>query len=376
MPQLEIITVSNESDLDAFINLPWKIYAKDTIWVPPLKKQVRRLLDPAKHPFWKFSERVLFLARRGSETVGRIAGIVDDSYNQFHNEKMGAWGFFECENDPEAAAGLFSAVEDWVSSKAMTFLRGPLNPSTNYEVGLLIEGFEHPPAFMMTYNPGYYADLVESFGFEKEKDLLSFLLVKNDRANARVNRLARRLRRKSTIRIRSAEKKNFHSEMSLIQEIYDEAWSPNWGFVPMTEDEVLDVARELVRIVDPSVICLVYYDEKPVGVSVMLPDISPLLKRLDGKVGLLGLLKILIHRRDVKGTRALIFGFKKSHQGLGLPVVLFDYLNQFYWEKYDYSEFGWTLEDNTDINKFVSELGAKMHNKWRIYRKSLTPSTT
>ena len=169
---------------------------------------------------------------------------------------MGAWGFFECENDPEAAAGLFSAVEAWVSSKGMTFLRGPLNPSTNYEVGLLVEGFENPPSFMMTYNPGYYADLVEGYGFEKEKDLFSFLLVKNDRANARVNRLARRLRRKSNIRIRGAEKKNFHSEMSLIQEIYDEAWSPNWGFVPMTEDEVLDVGRELVRIVDPSVICL------------------------------------------------------------------------------------------------------------------------
>ena len=372
MPQLEIITVSNDSDLDDFINVPWTIYARDTNWVPPLKKQVRRLLDPAKHPFWKFSERVLFLARRGSETVGRIAGIVDNNYNQFHNEKMGAWGFFECENDPDAAACLFSAVEDWASSKGMTFLRGPLNPSTNYEVGLLIEGFEHAPSFMMTYNPEYYADLVESYGFEKEKDLFSFLLVKNDRANARINRLASRLRRKSNIRIRSAEKKNFDSEMALILEIYDEAWSPNRGFVPMTKDEVLETGKELLRIVDPSVTCLLYYDEKPVGVSVMLPDISPLLKRLNGHIGLLGLLKILIHRRDVKGTRAIICGFKKSHQGLGLPVVLFDYLNQFYWEKYDYTELGWTLEDNKDINEFVIELGAKMHNKWRIFRKSLT----
>lgn len=373
MPQLEIFTVSNASDLDAFINLPWKIYAGDDNWVPPLKKQVHRLLDPDKHPFWKFSERVLFLARRGSETVGRIAGIVDNNYNKFHNEKMGAWGFFECRNDPEAAACLFSAVQDWVSSKGMTFLRGPLNPSTNYEVGLLVEGFQNRPSFMMSYNPSHYGDLVEGYGFEKEKDLFSFLLVKNNRANARVNRLARRLRRKSNIRIRGAEKRNFDSEMALIQEIYDEAWSPNWGFVPMTEDEVLEMGRELVRIADPSVICFLYYDEKPVGVSVMMPDISPVLKRLDGKVGLLGLLKILIHRRDVKGTRALIYGFKKSHQGLGLPIILYDYLNGFHWDKYDYSEFGWTLEDNKDINQFVTELGAKIRNRYRIYRKSLTP---
>ena len=123
----------------------------------------------------------------------------------------------------------------------------------------------------------------------------------------------------------------------------------------------------------PSVICFLYYDEKPVGVSVMMPDISPVLRRLDGKVGLLGLLKILIHRRDVKGTRALIYGFKKSHQGLGLPVILYDYINSFHWDKYDYSEFGWTLEDNKDINQFVTELGAKLRNRYRIYRKPLTP---
>ena len=246
MPPLEIITVSNESELDVFINLPWKIYAGDTNWVPPLKKQVRKLLDPAKHPFWKFSERVLFLARRGSETVGRIAGIVDDNYNQFHNERMGAWGFFECENDPEAAARLFSAVEDWMSSKAMTFLRGPLNPSTNYEVGLLIEGFEHPPSFMMTYNPGYYSDLVESYGFEKGKKISSrsCWLRMTVRTPGLIDCPAVS-GGKATSGSRSAEKKNFQSEMSLIQEIYDEAWSPNWGFVPMTEDEVLDVGREL-----------------------------------------------------------------------------------------------------------------------------------
>ena len=136
MAGIEIITVEGGSELKDFIDLPWRIYAEYPNWVPPLKKEVRRMLDPRRHPFWEFSERILFLARRGSETVGRIAGIIDRHYNQFHDEKMGIWGFFECADDPEAAAALFSSVETWVRQKGMTFMRGPLSPSTNYEVGL------------------------------------------------------------------------------------------------------------------------------------------------------------------------------------------------------------------------------------------------
>ena len=177
MAGLEIITVQTRSDTTYFINLPWKIYENYPLWVPPIKSLVRRLLDPVKHPFWKFSERVLFLARRGSETVGRTAGIVDGNYNQHHNTKMGAWGFFECRQDTEAAAALFKAVEDWVREKGMTFLRGPLNPSMNYECGLLIEGFEQAPTIMMSYNPPYYADLIEANGFKKEKDLIALRMV-------------------------------------------------------------------------------------------------------------------------------------------------------------------------------------------------------
>ncbi len=167
MPHAVIFQVTTESEMDEFIDLPWNVYANDTNWVPPLKKAVRKLLDPANHPFWKFSERVLFLARRGSQIVGRIAGILDNNFNSFHNENMGAWGFFECENDPSTAGALFETVEQWSRDKGLSFLRGPLNPSTNYEVGLLVEGFQYPPSIMMPYNPPYYVQLVESYVFYK-----------------------------------------------------------------------------------------------------------------------------------------------------------------------------------------------------------------
>ena len=193
MTGLEITTVDGESELKDFIDLPWRIYAEYPNWVPTLKKEVRRMLDPHRHPFWEFSEGTLFLARRGSETVGRIMGIIDHNYNRFHNEKMGIWGFFECVDDPEAAAALFSSVEAWVRRKGMTFIRGPLSPSTNYEVGLLIEGFNYPPALMMTYTPPYYQGLVESCGFAKEKDLLAFLIDGDYRLPEWMDHLAERI---------------------------------------------------------------------------------------------------------------------------------------------------------------------------------------
>jgi hypothetical protein len=373
MSHVDIVTVSTPSDLDDFINLPWKIYAGEDNWVPPLKKAVRGMLNKDLHPFWKFSEQVLFLARRGGETVGRIAGIIDNNYNEFHGEKMGIWGFFECENNPDTASRLFGAVEDWTRQKGMTFLRGPLNPSTNYEVGMLLEGFEYPPTIMMTYNPPYYIPLVESCGFSKEKDLVALLLKKTDRATARVERLARRIRKNNNISIRNADKRQFDSEMAIFQDIYNAAWSHNWGFVPMTEGEMHEMAKEMVRIMDPDLIFFLYYDKEPVGICLMLPDINPLLKRLNGKIGLLGLIKVLLYKHEIKGARGLAMGFKKSHQRLGLPLVAFDHLMKL-WDKkteYEYVEFGWNLEDNDDINKFELELGCRIYKKYRIFRKEL-----
>jgi len=374
MSGVEINTVSSNADLDEFINLPWKIYAEDPNWVPPLKKAVRRLLNTAEHPFWKFSEQVLFLAYRDSQTVGRIAGIIDHNYNQFHQEKMAAWGFFECDDDLETAAALFSAVEKWAIEKGMDFLRGPLNPSTNYEVGMLIEGFDLPPVLMMTYNPQYYVNLCESCGFSKEKDLFAILMVQDDRASARVERLARRIRKNADVSTRAADKKRFNEEMEIIKDIYNSAWSRNWGFVPMTDDEMNEMGKELIRIMDPDLIFFVYYGQQPVGICIIVPDINPLLKRLNGRIGISGLLKILLHKHEIKGVRGLAMGFKKSHQKLGLPLIAFDHLNRILRssKKYEYLELGWNLEDNDDINKLEIELGGKIHKRYRVFRKSLS----
>jgi hypothetical protein len=373
MVDTEIVTVEGGSELKEFIELPWKIYAEYPNWVPPLKKEVRRMLDPRKHPFWEFSERILFLARRGSKAVGRIAGIIDRRYNGFHGEKMGIWGFFECADDPEAAAALFSSAEKWALQKGMTFMRGPLNPSSNYEVGLLIEGFNYPPALMMPYNPPYYPGLVESCGFMKEKDLFAFLIDGDYRLPEWMDRLAERITRKKGVHIRPSRPKDANAEFALIKEIYNAAWSGNWGFVPLSDNEMLDIQKNVMKFADPDLVFFIYYEHEPAAFCVIFPDINPLLKRFNGRIGLTGLLKFLMYRREINGLRLLMFGIKEEYQQLGLPMLAFHHILEVVRKKgkYRYLELGWTLEDNEAINSLIEEAGARKHKRYRIFRKSL-----
>ncbi|MHB8882457.1 MAG: acyl-CoA N-acyltransferase [Thermodesulfovibrionales bacterium] len=374
MAGIEIITVEGGSDLRDFIDLPWRIYAEYSNWVPPLKHEVRRLLAPRKHPFWEFSERVLFLARRGPETVGRIAGIIDRNYNEVHNEKAGVWGFFECSDDPEAAAALLSAVEEWVRQKGMTFLRGPLSPSMNYETGLLIEGFNYPPAVGMTYNPPYYLGLIEACGYTKERDLLAFLLDGGEyRLPDWMERLAERTAQKKGVRIRHVDPKKMDAEFDLIREIYNDSWSGNWGFVPLTPNEMRDIQKSVKPFADPGLVFFIYYNDEPAAVCVIFPDVNPLLKCLNGRITPLGLLRALISWRKIRGLRLLMFGIREKYRQLGLPMLAFHHIYKIAREqkKYQNLEMGWTLEDNESINALIEETGAKRYKKYRIFRKSL-----
>lgn len=373
MTSLDIITVASRSELKDFIDLPWAIYAEFPQWVPPLKKEVRRMLDPGSHPFWEFSERVLFLARRGKKTVGRIAGIIDRHHNAFHDEQMGIWGFFECADDPEAAKALFSSVETWIRHKGMTFVRGPLNPSINYEAGLLIDGFDSAPALMMTYNPPYYPRLVETCGFSKEKDLFSYIIDGDSQLPEWLESLANRLARKKGVHIRPLRLKDPLPELALVRDIFNDCWFGNWGYVPLSDHEIREIGKSMMKIADPDLAFFLYYEEEPVGVCVILPDINPLLKRLNGHIGLSGVLKYLLYQREVIGLRGLLFGIKEKYRQLGFPLLAIRHLYEVVRKKGKYRvlELGWTLEDNESINSLLEEAGARIHKKFGLYRKSL-----
>jgi hypothetical protein len=373
MAGIEIVVVEGGSELKEFIDFPWSLYAEYPRWVPPLKKEVSRLLDPRRHPFWSSAERRLFLARRGSQVVGRIAGIIDHRYNEFHGEQMGIWGFFECADDPAAAATLFSAVETWARRKGMTFVRGPLNPSTNYEVGLLVEGFDYPPVLMMPYNPPYYSRLVESCGFAKEKDLLAFLIDGDYRLPEWMDSMAGRIARKKGIHIRLIRPKDYDAEFALIREIYNDSWSANWGFVPLSDEEMRDIQKSVVSFADPDLAFFIYCEDEPAAVCVIFPDINPLLKRLNGRIGLLGLLKALLYSRKINGLRLLMFGVKEKYRQLGVPMLAFHHIYEVVRKKrkYQYLEMGWTLEDNEAVNTLAVEASARPYKRYRIFRKSL-----
>jgi hypothetical protein len=373
MESVDVTPVRRRAEMKAFIDLPWRVYHGNPNWVPPLKSRVARLLDPRRHPFWKFSERELFLARRGLEVVGRIAAIVDGNYNSYNGEKMGIWGFFECVNDAEAAVALFSAAEDWVRSKNMEFLRGPLNPSTNYEVGMLVQGFNLPPALMMSFNPSYYPELVYYCGFRKEKDLLAFHISRDYEPPDWAIPLAERIARKGEITIRHIDPKNFEAEMILLNRVYNDCWANNWGFVPMTDEELRENAKEMIHILDHELAFLLYYREEPVGVFVCVPDINPLLKRFNGKLGITALVKKYLHWSDIIGLRILMFGVKEQYRQMGVPLVAFDHIMRVFskHEKYQLLEAGWTLEDNDAINRLFVEGGVSPYKRYRIYRKNL-----
>lgn len=375
MAPLEITPVATRADIREFVDLPWKVYAGDEIWVPPLKSHIRRLIDTKRHPFWEFAEQAMFLARRDSEVVGRIMGIVDRRFNAYQSERAASWGFFECENDRASAGELFRAVEDWARGKGMAFVRGPLCPSTNYETGMLIEGFDRNPLVMMPYNPPYYIDLVESAGYQKEKDLITIIVEHTDHASERIERLARRLERKNTVSVRPVTWKTIDDDVRLIADLYADCWADNWGFVPMSDGEIAEMARNLKQIFRQigslDTVVFLYYRDEPAGIVLVLPDINPLLKRLDGRLGLSGVCKVLLHRNEVVGGRGMLMGIKKQYQRLGLPIVVYHHMNQILRKHdYQYVEYGWLLEDNTDINSFGFESGGSVSKRYRIYRTS------
>jgi hypothetical protein len=373
MAGVSVIPVQSKRDMKTFVDFPWELYRDDPFWIPPVKSQVIQLLTPGRHPFWTFSRRELFLAMRGSEVVGRIAAIVDGHYNEYQQEEMGVWGFFECLHDPEAAGALFAKAIDWVRQQGMEFIRGPLNPSMNYESGLLVHGFESRPTFLMTYNPPYYPELVKLSGFRKEKDLLTYLSNRDTKPPEWAMNLGERLAQKQEVKVRRMNPKHFDDEVRLLTRLYVECWGDNWGFSPPTASEVRDMVNSIYPIMDLDLAFFLYVQDEPMGVCVVLPDVTPLLKRFNGKLGLGALIKKHLYWNEINGCRGFILGVKEEYRQVGAPLVALHYLLEAAKNKpqYYYVELGWNLEDNQAINLLYEESGLRPHKRYRIYRRDL-----
>lgn len=373
MAQIEIVPVDEARKLREFIRLPWKIYKGDPYWVPPLIMDMKKLLDKKKHPFFQHSEADFFLARRNGECVGRIAAILNHNHNKFHNERIGFFGFFEASNDAEVAAALFETVEHWARAKGLTALRGPANYSMNETCGLLVEGFEASPRIMMTYNPKYYVDLLEGRGFTKAMDLYAWWMHSEIGLNPKIVRVGEKVLQEEGLVLRNIVMKNFDAEVAAIKKIYNDAWSHNWGFVPMTDAEFDHMAKDLKPVVDPRIVLIVEKNGEPVGFSLSLPDLNEALHKINGRLLPFGLLKVLYHSRKIHAARVITLGVIKKFQtisGIGAALYMETFRRNVAAGN-DCGEFSWTLENNDLINRGMRLLGAKIYKRYRMYDKPL-----
>jgi hypothetical protein len=367
----EIQRVKDDKDMNRFIRLPWQIYKNDPHWVPPLIKDVKFKLNRSKHPFFEHARMELFLAIRQTKTLGRIVAIVDYRHNEFHKERTGFFGMFECVEDNNVAKSLFSASEQWCKNEGMNRIRGPMNLSMNDECGFLLEGFDSDPVIMMPYNPKYYLRLCERNGFVKVKDLYAYLKGEVGVVD-RIARLVERVKRKENVVVRPVNMKKFDQEVEIIKDIYNAAWELNWGFVPMTSSEMDLMAKDLKPLAEPELVLFAEVDGKPVGVSVTLPDYNQVLKKLNGKLGPINILKFLYYKKKITGLRGIVFGIKKEYRRTGINTVLY-YETEIAGAKlgYKWCEMSWNLENNDLINRFDEAVGGKLYKKYRIYEKQI-----
>ncbi|MFH1958129.1 MAG: hypothetical protein ABIJ15_06600 [bacterium] len=369
---MEIKQVQTAGQLKQFILLPYKVYKNDPFWVPPLMSETKELFS-SENPFWKHSVKALFIVYDGKNAVGRIAAIIDENHNKFHGEKCGFFGFFECFENVEISRLLFQASEIWLREKGMKIVRGPVNPSTNDECGLLIDGFDDPPQIMMTYNKPYYVDFITDGGFYKAKDLLAFIMNVGEGPAGRLMPLAERvLKRNPQISVRRINMKDFAGEVETIMDIYNSAWEKNWGFVPMTRDEIYYLAKKLKQVIDPEILWISFYGRTPAGFLMALPNLNEALKKINGLLTPVSILKLLYFSKRIKSLRLITLGVKKQFQKLGLEILLYaKSLEAASRKGYKKCEFSWILEDNVLTNRAAEMMAGKVYKKYRIFEKPL-----
>ena len=383
---LEIRPVRTPADKKAFVELPWKIYHGDPFWVPPLLSLAYEVIDTKKHPFYEFAQLALFSAWRGDQLVGRVGAVDNPRHNQTHNDKVGFFGFFEAENDLEAAQALFGAAGDWFRVRGKDTIRGPANPSVNDEYGLLVDGFDRPPVILMTYNPSYYMDLIEGAGFEKAMDLWAWYTplaryggVKADRLPEKLVRVAWAVRRRYGYTVRTLGMRDFDHEVGKIKMIYQNAWEKNWGAVPMTDHEFEHTAAGLKRMADPDLVFIVEDPEgNVVGMSLTLPDINQALLRACPHPGTpepLTLLRLLWRwkvRSCIDAVRVVLLGVLEPYRKQGVDALLmYETAQAALIKGYTWGEMSWILETNDMMNRGIEMMGAEVYKTYRIYQKSL-----
>jgi len=370
---LTVRPVESARDLDLFVSLPAELHAGDPTFVPPLLMERKDFLDPRKNPFFEHAPHQLFLAWQRGRVVGRVAATEDQDYNRFHGTDYGFFGMYESVDDDEVARALFAAAKGWIRSRGRKQLMGPMNLSTNHDFGLLIEGFEHPPAIMVPHNPRYYQrHFEELFGLRKAKDLWGWWLDPATEPDPKIVRIAEKVRKKEGLVVRPVNLSDFANEVRRIKEVYNAAWEKNWGFVPFTDAEFDHVAKDMKTFVKPELLLIAEVQGEPVAFVMTVPDLNQALVRVGGRLttfGLpIGLAKLLWWSRKIDHLRLITLGVKEQYRKRGIDAVL--YLDSLLAARklgFKSCDISWILEDNVLINRSIQLMGAKRYKTFRVY---------
>jgi len=370
MAKIEVVEVESSSQLKKFITYPNYLYRNDKNYVTPLLMERKEFFDFEQNPFYKTASVKLFLAKKNNEIVGRIATCINYNHNQYHNEQVGFFGFFDCPDDYEIASTLLKVAMITVKKAGMEKMRGPMNFSTNHECGFLVEGFDSPPVIMMTYNQSYLPKLAEKFGLKKTMDLLAYKLTKEDDIPERIRKVVDKKAKRSNITLRNLRMSEFDKEVELINTVYNEAWQYNWGFVPMDKEEFSFTAKNLKQVADPDLVFIAEYEGRPIAFSLALPDLNQALIYLKGRLFPWGLLKLLWHtkvRNKIDGVRLITFGVIPQFQKRGIDAMLYmATYNKGRSKGYSWAELSWILETNELMCKASEQMGAKVYKRYRI----------
>jgi hypothetical protein len=369
MSVVKVKTVVTKKGLNEFIKFPFKIYRNNNYWVPPLNMEQKNLLDRKKNPFFQHAEAEYFLAEKNGKPVGRIAAIKNDIHLKYHNDNSGQFGFFECINDQQVADELFKAAKNCLKERGLKYMKGPANPSSNDVYGMLINGFDDSPRLLMPYNPEYYITLCENAGLRKAKDLYAWKIEnKKILTSEKLRRGQEIVRKRYNVKISKLNMKNFQEDLERFKFVYNKAWAPNWGFVPMTGEQIDAMAKDLKPLAEPSLVLFAEVGENLVGAALVLLDYNQIFKQMKGRLFPFNFIKLFTQKKRIKWARIITLGIIPEYQKKGLDAVL-------YWEIVHNAakigiylgEASWVLEDNEMMNRGLALMNAERYKAYRIW---------
>lgn len=365
-----IVEVKTKKDLQDFLNLPFEIYRNNKYYVSPLLSQLKAFFSK-NHPYRKHAEIRFFVSYKDGKPYGRISAQIDYDFIK-SNSYTGHIGFFECVDDEGIASQLFHAAENFLKSNGIQKVIGPLSPSTHYTSGLLVDGFDEYPKIDMPYNMPYYEKLFLNNGYKKEMDLIAYSYRVKQEDYERLKKISEFVSKKYKIFVRCVNMKNFENEMEIIRDIYNDAWSENFGFTSIGKEEFLYITKELKSIAIPELVLIAYMESKPAGFIAAIPDFNQILKNLKGRLGLRGLIEFILKKNKIKTARVITMGVKKEFRKRGVDVAL---LSRIFENGiglgFVEGELSWVLETNKEIRSIIEKFGAEVSKKYRLFSKGI-----